>query len=161
MLRLVALKLTAQSCSLCVLNWLRAVLAYMAMVTVAAAGCNGVHRVQAGIAGVDAVCIGGLPLSSLAFRPGPIARARVVIADLPFCVGCARAARCGAFTMRRPVRVRGRPGRVRGRPALTACPSTGSMAEHAIIVWTLVRPLYYRLTRVHCARSRRPVRDRA
>ena len=41
-LRLVEHKLTAlsESCSLCVLDWLRAALACRAMVTVAAAGCK-------------------------------------------------------------------------------------------------------------------------
>ena len=62
-LRRVAHELTAlsESCCRCVLEWLRATLACMAMVTVVAAGCEGLRRVQVGVASVDTVCVDGLP----------------------------------------------------------------------------------------------------
>ena len=66
MLRREAHELTAllKSCGRCVLGWLRAALARLAMVTVLAACCEGARGVQAGEASVDAVCVGGLPFSS-------------------------------------------------------------------------------------------------
>ena len=66
MLRREAHELTAllKSCGRCVLEWLRAALARLAMVAVLAACCEGARGVQAGEASLDAVYVGGLPFSS-------------------------------------------------------------------------------------------------
>ena len=53
-----------KSCGQCLLEWLRAALACLAMVTVSAASCVGVRGVQADDASVDAVFVDGLPPSS-------------------------------------------------------------------------------------------------
>ena len=52
-----------KSCGRCALEWLRAALACLAMVTVSAASCVGVRGVQASDASVDAVRVDGLPPS--------------------------------------------------------------------------------------------------